>query len=112
MPTSESDTPSTLRRLITDLEELLAGLGDEGSQRYRDAVADLQRTMRRTRARADDLQYAAGRHARLAARQADRYAHDNPWATAAAAAALGAAAGVLVALLVVHASRAETDDLP
>jgi ElaB/YqjD/DUF883 family membrane-anchored ribosome-binding protein len=112
MPTSESETPPTLRSLISDLESLLAKLGDEGSQRYRDAVADLQRTMRRTRDRADDLQYATGRRARLVARQADRYAHDNPWATAAAAAALGAAAGALVALLVVRASRAETDDLP
>ncbi len=94
------DVRATLRNLISESESLLTALGEEGAQRYHDAVVGLQRQIRRSRDNLDDLQYAALRRARLAARVADQFVHENPWKTAGAAAAVGAAVGALVAILI------------
>jgi ElaB/YqjD/DUF883 family membrane-anchored ribosome-binding protein len=91
---------TTLRNLVAETEALIAALGAEGAQRYHDAVARLERQLRRARDDLDDLQYAAVRRARLTARRADRYVHDNPWKTAGTAAAVGAAVGAILAILV------------
>ncbi len=99
---SDEDVRTTLRSLVAQSEALLSALGDEGAQRYRDTVVGLQRQIRRARDSLDDLQYTATRRARLSARRADRYVHDNPWSTAGGAAAVGAAVGALVALLIVR----------
>lgn len=106
-PSDRNDSQTTLGNLMSELELLLARLGDEGSQRYRDASAELQRKMRRARDHLDDAQYATVRQARLAARRADHYVHENPWGTAGAAAALGAAVGALVAVLVMQSWRGD-----
>src|SRR5258705_2807173 len=107
---SEGDgARATIRNLIEEAEALLGALGEEGTQRYRDAVADLQRQIRRARDQASDLQYAAGRSVRLAALRADHYAHERPWATAGAAVALGAVVGAVIALLLVHPGGADSD---
>ena len=52
---------ATVQNLMSECENLLAELGDEGARRYRDAVTGLQRQMRRTRDDLDDLQYSAVR---------------------------------------------------
>jgi len=96
----DDDVKTTLRGLISESEALIAVIGQEGAQRYRDAVVDLQRQVRRARDQVDDLQYAAARRARVAARQADAYVHENPWRTAGAAAIIGAAIGAAVALVI------------
>jgi ElaB/YqjD/DUF883 family membrane-anchored ribosome-binding protein len=105
------DVRTTFRNLISKSEALLTAIGEEGAQRYRDAAVALERQIRRARDQVDDLQYAAVRRARLAARRADHYVHENPWASAGAAAALGAAVGALVALLLVR-PRDAGDDSP
>lgn len=100
----DDDVRTTLGNLISESEALLAAIGEEGAQRYRDATVALQRQIRRARDQVGDLQYATTRRARLAARQADHYAHENPWRTAGAAVALGAVVGALVALLIVRST--------
>lgn len=50
---------TTVQNLISECDNLLAELGDEGARRYRDAVTGLQRQMRRARDDLDDLQYSA-----------------------------------------------------
>jgi len=66
----DDDVKTTLRGLISESEALIAVIGQEGAQRYRDAVVDLQRQVRRARDQVDDLQYAAARRARVAQRRA------------------------------------------
>jgi ElaB/YqjD/DUF883 family membrane-anchored ribosome-binding protein len=94
------DVRAMLRKVITESEALLAAIGEEGSERYRDAVVGLQRQIRRAQDHLDNVQYAAVRQARLAARRADHYVHENPWKTAGGAAAIGAAVGALVGVLI------------
>lgn len=93
------DARTTLRNLISESESLLAALGEEGTQRYRSAVSSLQRQIRRALDDLDDMQYSAVRRTRMAARRADQYVQSNPWKTAAAAVAVGAAVGAIVALV-------------
>jgi ElaB/YqjD/DUF883 family membrane-anchored ribosome-binding protein len=97
-----NDALQAVRSLISRSEELLAAIGEEGSQRYHDATIALERQIRHARDQVDDLHYSTARRARLAARRADLYVHENPWRTAGAAAAIGAAVGALVALLIVR----------
>jgi ElaB/YqjD/DUF883 family membrane-anchored ribosome-binding protein len=90
---------TTVQNLISECDNLLAELGDEGSRRYRDAVTGVQRQMRRARDDLDDLQYSAVRRARKSIRRADAYVHDNPWQSAGTAVAVGAVIGAAVAIL-------------
>ena len=90
---------TTVQNLISECENLLAELGEEGTRRYRDAVTGLERQMRRARDDLDDLQYSAVRRAKKSIRRADAYVHDNPWQSAGAAAAAGAVIGAVVAIL-------------
>ena len=90
---------TTVQNLMSECDNLLAALGDEGARRYRDAVTGLQRQMRRTRDDLDDLQYSAVRQARKSIRRADAYVRDNPWQSAGAAAAMGAVIGAVVAII-------------
>ena len=105
----DDDVRATLRNVITESEALLAAIGEEGAQRYRDAVVGLQRQVRRARDQMDDLQYSAVRRARVAARQADAFVHENPWRTAGAAVIAGAVIGAAVALLIAQIWEAEDD---
>lgn len=96
----ERNLQATLRNLISESETLMASIGEEGSQRYRDAVAAMRRQIQHAQDELEDLQYTAIRRARLMARRTDRYVHDNPWRTAGVAAAVGAAVGAAVAILI------------
>ena len=87
---------TTVQNLMSECENLLAELGDEGASRYRNAVTGMQRQMRRTRDDLDDLQYSAVRRARKSIRRADAYVHDNPWQAIGVAAAVGFVAGLLM----------------
>ena len=90
---------TTLQNLIAGCDAVLGQLGEEGSQRYRDAVGSLDRQLRRARDDLDDLQYSAMRQARATIRRADAYVHDNPWRASASAAATGILIGALLVFL-------------
>jgi len=102
-----NDMRTTVDKLISESEALLAAIGEDGAQRYRDTADALQRQIQRARNHVDDLQYATVRRARLAARQADHYVQENPWKTVGAAVALGAVAGAFIALLIARAANEE-----
>lgn len=91
---------TALRDLMSESEGLVAAIGAEGAQRYRDAVVALERQIRRARDQLDDLNYSASRRARLAARHADAYVHDNPWRAAATGLAVGVAIGFIATLAI------------
>jgi len=90
---------TTVQDLMSECENLIEELGDEGARRYHDAVTGLQRQMRRARDDLDDLQYSTMRRAKRSIRRADAYVRDNPYRSTAAAAAAGAVIGAIVAIL-------------
>ena len=96
---SNESVRTAVQNLIAECENLIADLGDEGARRYHDAVTDLKRQMRKVRDDLDDLQYSTVRQAKRSIRQADAYVRDNPYQSAATAAAAGAVIGAIVAIL-------------
>lgn len=99
------EAASTARSVAEDAGGALEGLRDRGATRYQEASDQLRRRLRQAREDLTDLQDAAVRNTRRAARRADDYAHDNPWKTAGAAAAL--AALVVLAIAVITSSHEE-----
>ena len=95
----DSSVRASVQSLISECENLLTELGDEGARRYRDTVTGLKRQMRQAREDLDDLQYSTVRQAKRSIRHADAYVRDNPYQSAAAAAAAGAVIGAIVAIL-------------
>ena len=101
MSFSVSDTVSSaqqdLERLVSDLRGLLASK-DLDSIPQIGALRDrIDEGLSRARESAVEAAQEAARQAREAAAAADRYAHDEPWRVAAAALAVGALVGFLLA---------------
>src|SRR5215510_10472499 len=90
-----------LNRVITQAEELLKTLGEEGGAAAEALRQRVVRTVNQAKVRLAD----AGTHVRGAAtdaaRATDGYVHDNPWK----AIAYGAAAGAVVALIATAVMR-------
>lgn len=89
-----------IRTLMGELGERLASLGNEAQEELMEDSADLVeaikgRALRGWETAREKGQMAAER-AREAGRKADEYVHENPWQTAAGAAALGAVLGFLI----------------
>jgi ElaB/YqjD/DUF883 family membrane-anchored ribosome-binding protein len=96
--TGGNETAAKVRGIVTDSTSRISSLGAQGMEQYRETAASLKRQLRRLQDDFDDLQYAASRSTRSAARTADYYVHQNPWKTAGIA-ALVAAVAVAVAML-------------
>jgi ElaB/YqjD/DUF883 family membrane-anchored ribosome-binding protein len=88
-----------LREMVSGAEELIATVGEDGSEQYRRAVTRLRDQIRQARADVEDLQAGVRFRARQLARSADRAAREHPWATAGGALATGAAIGALLGIL-------------
>ena len=71
-----------LRELVAEAEALLVPDG-----------RSLPRRVRAIRARVEEARDAAAERARVAAKQADGWVHDNPWRTVGVAAAVGSLLG-------------------
>ena len=88
-----------LNRIVTQAEELLKTLGEEGGAAAEAVRQRVQRTAQQARARIAD----AGARAKVAAHDAaevtDRFVHDNPWKSIAYGAAAGAAVALIASLL-------------
>jgi ElaB/YqjD/DUF883 family membrane-anchored ribosome-binding protein len=84
-----------LRRATTDAQELL----HEGSQRATELRSGMSRRLADTTGRVIDFERAAMRHARDAAGEIDRYAHEHPWRTVAAGAMIVAIAAIALSHL-------------
>jgi len=84
-----------LNRIVTQAEELLKTLGEEGGAAV-DAVRQrVVRTVGQAKVRLADAGTRARGAATDAAKATDRYVHDNPWKSIA----YGAAAGAIVVIL-------------
>ena len=96
-------TEATVDKLIEDLksvaasaEALLAATASDASERVRDARKRASESLDKARARIDGLEEDLKDRASAAAREVDRYVHENPWPAIAAAAGIGALLGLLL----------------
>lgn len=88
-----------LNRVITQAEELLKTLGEEGGAAVEAARQRVLRTVNQAKVRIADAGVRARGAAKEAARATDTYVHDNPWRSIAYGAAAGAAVALLATLL-------------
>ena len=95
---------ATVDQLIEDLksvaasaEALLAATASDASERVRDARRRASDSLEKARVRLDGFEQEIKDRATAAAREVDRYVHENPWPTIAAAAGLGTLVGLLLA---------------
>lgn len=84
-----------LNRVISQAEELLKTLGEEGGHAAEAVRQRVLRTVSQAKARIIDAGYRARGAAVDASRATDAYVQDNPWKSVA----YGAAAGAAIALI-------------
>ena len=95
---SES-TVVELNRIVTQAEELLKTLGEEGGAAV-DAVRQrVLRTVSQAKGRLADVGQRARGAANDAAKATDTYVHNNPWKSIAYGAAAGAAVALIAAVV-------------
>ena len=88
-----------VRAVIGDTEELLKALGSESKEKIAEARPRVEAALSRAKEVVAELETAAEARARRAVRDADIYAHENPWKTAGVAAGVGAALGAIIGVL-------------
>ena len=88
-----------LNRVITQAEELLKTLGEEGGAAAEAVRQRVMRTVSQAKARLSDAGARARVYASDAAQATDRYVQDNPWKSIAVGAAAGAAVALVASLL-------------
>ena len=84
-----------LSRIVSQAEELLKTLGEEGGAAAEAVRQRVVRTVNQAKVKLADASTRARGAADEAAKVTDRYVHDNPWKSIA----YGAAAGAVVAIL-------------
>jgi len=89
-----------LNRVITQAEELLKTLGEEGGAAAEAVRQRVLRTVNQAKVRLADASTRVRGAATDAARVTDTYVHDNPWKAIAYGAAAGAAVALLASLIV------------
>jgi len=88
-----------LNRVITQAEELLKTLGEEGGAAVEAARQRVLRTVNQAKVRLADAGARARGAAKDAAQATDVYVHNNPWRSIAYGAAAGAAVALIASLL-------------
>jgi ElaB/YqjD/DUF883 family membrane-anchored ribosome-binding protein len=97
--TAADTTVVELNRIVTQAEELLKTLGEEGGAAAEAVRQRVLRTVNQARSRIADTSQRVKGAATDAARVTDRYVHDNPWKAIAYGAAAGAAVALIAGLL-------------
>jgi len=84
-----------VKALLADTEDLLRAVGSESKGEIAALRPRVEQAVAHVRAQLREIEHRAV----AAAREADAYAHDNPWTTAGVAAGLGAALGAILGVL-------------
>ena len=92
-----------LSRIVSQAEELLKTLGEEGGAAAEAVRQRVVRTVNQAKVKLADAGTRARGAANDAAKATDRYVHDNPWKSIA----YGAAAGAVVAILATALLRSD-----
>jgi ElaB/YqjD/DUF883 family membrane-anchored ribosome-binding protein len=85
-----------LSAVVADAEELLKATASQTGERIAAARARAEESLRVAKVRMADAQAAVVEQAKVAAKQADAYVHENPWKAAGIAAAVGVLIGALI----------------
>ena len=86
-----------LRLVVSDAEELLHATANQAGEGAAAARARIQENLQVVKGRLVDAQAAVFERTRQAAKDADRYVHDNPWQAIGISACVGAIVGMLIA---------------
>ncbi len=92
---------SEVKTLVDSAEALLETTAHDASSAVGGVRERAERSLAAAKARLKELEAGAEAKARAAARQTDRYVHENPWTSIG----LGAVVGVLVGLLMGRRER-------
>ena len=87
---------SDLRAVLEDAEALLSATAGQAGEKIQRARERATETVRVARERLTDAQEQVVKQAKQAAKQTDRYVHDNPWQAVGIAAGVAFIIGVLV----------------
>jgi ElaB/YqjD/DUF883 family membrane-anchored ribosome-binding protein len=85
-----------LRRVVDDAESLMRETSGAVGERAQEARARAADSLREARERLSLMEQELVTKARDAARETDRYVHDNPWQSIGIAAGVGLLLGLLI----------------
>ena len=88
-----------LNRIVSQAEDLLKTLGEEGGAAVEAVRQRVLRTVGQAKVKIADVSTRARGAANDAAKVTDRYVHDNPWKSIAYGAAAGAVVAIVAAAL-------------
>jgi ElaB/YqjD/DUF883 family membrane-anchored ribosome-binding protein len=97
---NSDSTVVELNRVVSQAEELLKTLGEEGGAAAEAVRQRVMRTVGQARARLAETGHRVKGAANTAARATDEYVHENPWKSIAYGAAAGAAVALIASLLI------------
>ena len=86
-----------LRLVVSDAEELLRATANQAGEGAAAARARIQEDLQVVKGRLVSAEDALIERTRDAAKEADRYVHDNPWQAIGVSACVGAIVGMLIA---------------
>ena len=93
---ARSQLVDDFRKIVADSEALLRAIGSVPGDKARELRASVEENLAGAKERLRDLQSAAMERGTAAAKAADEYVHENPWALIAGAAAVGFLIGLMV----------------
>jgi len=85
------------QNVVTDTQELLKTIGNEGDAHLVEVKSQARRSLQEAAKRLDALQTSVTTGTRKAARTTDAYVHDHPWGAIGIGAAFGVFVGYLLA---------------
>jgi ElaB/YqjD/DUF883 family membrane-anchored ribosome-binding protein len=86
--------------VVSETEQLLKSVGTAGAEGSQHLRASVEQSLNAAKERLTQLQKDIAERSRAAAQATDEYVKDNPWQSVGAAAAIGAVAGFVAALLI------------
>lgn len=86
-----------LNAVVNDAEELLKASANQTGERITAARAKAEESLKSAKLRLSATQEALTERAKMMAKDADVYVHENPWKAAGVAAAAGILIGALIA---------------
>lgn len=86
-----------LNAVVNDAEELLKASANQTGERITAARAKAEESLKTAKLRLSATQEALTERAKIMAKDADIYVHENPWKAAGVAAAAGILIGALIA---------------
>ena len=97
MNKAQGDLARDFRKVVTDAEELIRTVGQEGEAKYADASKRVMASIDTAKARMAELRETARAQAVDAAKATDDYVRSNPWQAVGIGAAVGALFGIFFA---------------